>query len=158
TRRVKIAGLGKFLPSQVVTSAELEERMGLEAGWIAGHTGVEQRHYVKDETASYMGAHAARAALEDAGAALSDVGLLICAAGSTEQQIPCTAVLIQRELGKAADGIPCFDVNSTCLSFLHGLDVAAHAVANGAHRAVLVVSTEVSSVALNYRERESSVL
>jgi 3-oxoacyl-[acyl-carrier-protein] synthase III len=158
TRRVKLAGLGKSLPRRVVKSAELEERLGLEPGWIERKTGVAERRYVTDETASSLGAEAARAALERARVRLSDVELLICASGTMEQTIPCTAVLIQRALGPEADGIPCFDVNSTCLSFLHGLDVAANAVALGASRTVLVVSSEVASVGLDWKEKESCVL
>lgn len=157
-RNVRIAGLGKALPPHVVTSQELEDRLGLEAGWVERKTGVRERRFVTTETASELGAEAARRALEDAGATLQDVQLIIVAAGSSEQTIPCTAVLVQKQLGKEADGIPCFDVNSTCLSFVNGLDVAASLVATGAYRGVLVVSPEISSHALNWAEQESCVL
>jgi 3-oxoacyl-[acyl-carrier-protein] synthase III len=157
-RRVKIAGIGKCLPSRVVTSAELEERLGLERGWIERKTGIVERRYVRDETVSSMGAEAARAALSDAGRSLAGTDLLICASACTEQKIPCTAVFIQRALGPEAEGVPCFDVNSTCLSFLHGLEIAANAVAMGSARQVLVVSSEVSSAALDWSQKESCVL
>ncbi|WP_224241402.1 beta-ketoacyl-ACP synthase 3 [Hyalangium gracile] len=157
-RRVKIAGLGKSLPRRVVTSAELETRLGLEPGWIERKTGVAERRHATDETAASLGAEAARVALQRAGLTLGDVGLILCASGTPQQTIPCTAVFFQRELGPEAHGIPCFDVNSTCLSFLTGLDVAANAVALGQHRAVLVVSADLASVGLNWNEKESCVL
>jgi 3-oxoacyl-[acyl-carrier-protein] synthase-3 len=158
-RPVKIAGLGKHLPERVITSAALERELGLEEGWIAHRTGVlERRRVGEGETQSRMGAAAARAAIADAGASLADIGLIVCASGGMEQAIPCTASLIQRELGLAAGGVPCFDVNATCLSFLVGLDVAANYVAAGGYETVLVVSSEASSVAIDWKEPESAVL
>jgi 3-oxoacyl-[acyl-carrier-protein] synthase-3 len=161
-RPVKIAGLGKYLPERVVRSDELERELGLEAGWIAKRTGVVERRRIADgETQSQMGAAAARAALADAGwgaADAGDLGLIVCASGGMEQAIPCTAALLQRELGLAAAGVPCFDVNATCLSFLVALDLAANYVELGAYASVLVVSTEASSVAIDWTEHESAVL
>jgi 3-oxoacyl-[acyl-carrier-protein] synthase-3 len=158
-RTVKIAGIGKHLPGAVITSASLEHRLGLPSGWIERKTGVrERRHVVPGETQSRMGAAAGRAAIADAGAAPGDVDLIICASGGQEQPVPCTAALIQRELGLAEAGVPGFDVNSTCLSFVQGLDVAAHYVAGGGYRAVLVIATEAPSTAIDWNEHESAVL
>lgn len=157
-RRVKIAGIGKYLPETVVTSAELEARMNLPAGWIEHHTGVVERRHARGETVSEMGAHAARAALADARLEVGDVDMIVNAAASPEQCIPCTAVFVQRALGEKARGIPCFDVDSTCLSFLFGLEVASSLVAAGTYRNVLVVSSELPSIAVNWKEAESSVL
>jgi 3-oxoacyl-[acyl-carrier-protein] synthase-3 len=157
-RRVRIAGIGKALPSRVVTSAELEQRLRLEPGWIERKTGVRERRHATGESASQLGADAARAALSHAGATLADVDLVVCAAASSEQTIPCTAVLVQKQLGPGADGIPCFDVDATCLSFVYGIDVAAALVQSGAYRGVLVVSPEIGSPAIDWSEEESCVL
>ncbi len=158
-RPVRIAGLGKYLPERIVTSAELERDLGIEPGWIARRTGVvERRRMAEGETQLKMGAAAAQRAVADAGATLDDVGLIVCASGGMEQAIPCTAALLQRELGLAARGVPCFDVNATCLSFLVALDLAANYVELGAYASVLVVSTEASSVAIDWAEHESAVL
>src|SRR4051794_33152284 len=100
SKRVKIAGIGKHLPERRVMSAELESRLQLEAGWIARKTaGVERRHAEEGVTQSEMGAHAARAALLDAGMKVSDIDLILCASAAPEQCIPCTAVFVQRALG-----------------------------------------------------------
>jgi 3-oxoacyl-[acyl-carrier-protein] synthase-3 len=157
-RRVKIAGIGKYLPARRVSSTELEGRLGLSPGWIERKTGVRERRYAETEVQSQMGAHAARAALDDSGVSLKDIDLIISASATPEQCIPCTAVFIQRALGAEAEGVPCFDVDSTCLSFVFGLEVAASFVASGSYRNVLVVSAELPSVALDWKEPESSVL
>jgi 3-oxoacyl-[acyl-carrier-protein] synthase-3 len=140
----------------VITSTELEQRLGLKPGWIEQRTGVRERRFVAGETASELGAEAARRAIADAGATLADVDLIICAAGSAEQTIPCTAVLIQKQLG--CRGVPCFDLNSTCISFLNGIDVAANMLVSGGYRGILVVTPEIASSSLNWSEEESCVL
>ena len=62
-----------------------------------------------------------------------------------EQAIPCMAVLVHRRLGLGESGIPAFDVNATCLSFVTALDLAAASVAIGRYRRVLIVSSGAST-------------
>lgn len=64
------------------------------------------------------------------------------------QPIPAMAPLIVRNLGMADGATTAFDVNSTCLSFVTGLDVAARMISGGAAQTALVVSSEVASRAL----------
>lgn len=155
---VKIAGLGAFLPEQVVTSAELEAAYGLAPGWVARTTGITERRRATHETTAGMAAAAGRRALEAAGLGLADVDLIVAASSGPQQAIPCTAAFIQRELGAPEGASACFDINATCLSFLFALQTVAHLVAAGSYRAALVVSSEVASRSLNPREPESAVL
>ncbi|MDB5099178.1 MAG: beta-ketoacyl-ACP synthase [Cyanobacteria bacterium RYN_339] len=157
-RNVKILGTGRYLPGQPVGAVELGQRLGLEAGWIESRSGVLTRYFVKDETSSLMGARAAQAALDDAGLTFADIDCMVCTAGAPEQVIPCTAALIQKQMGQADSGVACFDINSTCLSFLTGLDTLSYLVAAGRYRRVLVVATEIASVALNWNDRESATI
>ncbi|MCX6040801.1 MAG: hypothetical protein NTV69_06680 [Caldilinea sp.] len=153
-----IAGVGRYLPTRIVTNEELEAEHGLAAGWIARYTGVHQRHRVTDETSSYMGAQAAREALDDARMTLADIDLILNASGTPEQSIPDTGVLIQRQLGVRAAGIPAMSIHATCMSFLVALDISATLIAAGRYRSILIVSTEISSAALNVREPENFTL
>lgn len=157
-RRVKIEGMGRYLPKRRVTAEALEAQMGLEPGWIEKKSGVMTRYFVDDETSSEMGARAAEAALADAGLTFEDIDCLVCVSGSPEQAIPCTAALIQKAMGQADSGTPAFDINSTCLSFLTGLDTMSYLVEAGRYRRVLLVSAEISSVALDWREKESATI
>jgi 3-oxoacyl-[acyl-carrier-protein] synthase-3 len=157
-RNVKILGTGRYLPTNAISAAELGARLGLEQGWVESRSGVLTRYFVQDETSSHMGAMAAEAALRDAGLDFADIDCLICTSGAPEQVIPCTAALIQKALGQADSGVPCFDVNSTCLSFLTGLDTLSYLVAAGRYRRVLIVAPEIASVALNWQDRESATI
>ncbi len=156
---VKIAGLGHYLPSRRVANAEIEEPLGLKPGWIARATGVlERRRASGDDTNSRMAAHAARRALESAGREIEDIDLIVGASASPEQMIPCTAALVQRELGAPEGASACFDINATCLSFAAALQLVAPLIASGVYRTALVFSSEVIAESLNPNEPESASL
>jgi 3-oxoacyl-[acyl-carrier-protein] synthase-3 len=155
---LKIAGIGRYLPSRVVSSAEVERLCGLDAGWIERKTGVRERRWVNGETNSFMGAQAAREAVAAAGLALADIDLIINASGSQEQAIPDGGPLIQRQLGLETSGVPCLSVHATCLSFIAAVDLSSSLLATGRARRILVVSADIGSVGLNLKEPESASL
>jgi 3-oxoacyl-[acyl-carrier-protein] synthase-3 len=155
---VKIAGLGWYLPARRVTSAELTTRFNAPPGAIERTTGVAERRYAGDETAAGMGAAAARMALEHAGLRSADLDAIIGASSAPQQSIPCTAALVQRELGAPEGRSLCFDINATCLSFLVALQTAAQYIAAGIYRHILIYSSEIASPSLNPRQWESAAL
>lgn len=157
-RRVQIMGVGKYLPRNVVTAEEIDEKLGTRKGWVAKKAGVLTRHFVAGETASEMGAAAAREALTKAGLKLSDIDCIVCASGTMEQAIPCTASLIYSELDPTHMGIPAFDINSTCLSFITAFDHMSYLITAGRYRHILIVSTEIASIGLDWKQKESSAL
>jgi len=61
------------------------------------------------------------------------------------QPIPATAPLVMRKLGMIDGAASAFDVNSMCLGFLTGMEVAARQIDAGAARHVLVCSSEIAS-------------
>jgi 3-oxoacyl-[acyl-carrier-protein] synthase III len=93
-RHVALAGFGVFLPERRVPSEELDILFGTPTGWVERATGVRERRWVGDETAEQMAACAARRALAAADVDPDDVGLVIAAAASPRQLIPCTAVFV----------------------------------------------------------------
>lgn len=146
------------MPRAVVTATEMDQRLGQSAGWSEKVSDVRLRHFVDGETASYMGARAAEGALSQAGLSWRDIDCLVCASGTMEQPIPCNAALLQREIGADAFGIPAFDINTTCLSFLTALDTLSYLVAAGRYRSVMIVSSEIASLGLDWSNKESAVL
>lgn len=156
-RKVKIVGMGRYLPNKIVTSEEIDELLHLPKGWTKKKSGVEKRYYVENETASYMGAKASEKALQNADLSLDDIDCIVSTSGTMEQPIPCTASLIHEKL-KPKKPIPAFDINSTCLSFVTGFDVLSHLIQSGAYNRILFVSTEIASVGINKEQKESYVL
>lgn len=158
TLPLKIIGVGRYLPSRVVPSTEVETLCGLPVGWIERRTGVRERRWVNGESNSFMAAEAAKEALDDAGLQLEDIDLILNASGTPEQAIPDMAPLVQRQLGLGDSGIACLSVHSTCLSFLVAIDMASLMLANKRYNNILIVSADIASVALNYKQPESASL
>ena len=155
---LKIIGLGRYLPSHIVHSSELETVYSLPSGWVEQRNGVRQRRRVTDETSSFMAAEAAREALEEAGLEPGELNLIINASGTVEQAIPDTGALIQRHLGLGRSGIPSMSVHTTCLSFITAMDVAATYLNSGRYRNILIASSDISSCGINPKEPESASL
>lgn len=99
-----------------------------------------------------IGVAAATQALEQAGRAAGDVDAVLCAASNMERPYPAMAIEIQQELG--IDGFG-FDMNVACSSATFGIQTAADYIRAGNARSVLVVSPEITSGHLNWRDRDS---
>ncbi|MCX7747688.1 MAG: beta-ketoacyl-ACP synthase III [Clostridia bacterium] len=157
-RYVKILGTGKYLPKKMVTSAELDKKLELRSGWVYKKTGIKHRHHVDGETASDMAVMAINQALQNANLTIDDIGCIISTSGTYEQAIPCTAALIKEKMGIRDSHSPAFDINSTCLGFVVGLDTLSYLIEAGRYNHVVLVSSDISSVGINYEQHESYVL
>jgi 3-oxoacyl-[acyl-carrier-protein] synthase III len=156
---IRILGTGECLPGTCVQSQALDESWKKKVGWTLKHSGIERRYYASEgETTSFMGALAARSALAAAGMEAYELDCIVSACSVMEQAIPCTGVLIQRQLGLGESGIPAFDINATCLSFIAALDLLSVAMAAGRYRRVLVVSSEIASAGLRWDDPETAML
>jgi 3-oxoacyl-[acyl-carrier-protein] synthase-3 len=156
---VRIQGSGAVRPVQRLSSDDIDRRMGRTVGWTASNFAIAERGVASgDETSSSLAAEAARAALDVAGWRAEDLDAVVGACAVMEQPIPGAATLVQRRLGLGDSGIPAFDVNATCLSFLVALDLASMGFAAGRWRKVLVFSADIASAALNFDDPEASVI
>lgn len=156
---VKIIGMGRYLPRNKVFSTELDTKLNLPIGSVQKKSGLISRHFVSaDETTSYMGAQAALMAMQQANINLTDIDAIIGACGVGEQPIPCTSALIQKQLGLEQSGIACFDVNSTCLSFVSALDIASYLIEGGRFKRILIVSSDIASIGLNWQDMETCTI
>ena len=99
-----------------------------------------------------IGVAAARQALERAGRKPEDVDAVLCAASNMQRPYPAMAIEIQKALG--IDGFG-FDMNVACSSATFGIQTAADYIRAGNARSVLVVSPEITSGHLNWRDRDS---
>jgi beta-ketodecanoyl-[acyl-carrier-protein] synthase len=99
-----------------------------------------------------IGVDAARQALERAGREPADVDAVLCAASNMQRAYPAMAIEIQDSLGVEGFG---FDMNVACSSATFGIQTAADYIRSGNARSVLVVSPEITSGHLNWRDRDS---
>jgi 3-oxoacyl-[acyl-carrier-protein] synthase-3 len=153
----RITGTGSALPRQIVTNAQLAERVDTSDEWIVARTGIRQRHIAQaDETTATLATAAARAALEDAGIDASAIDLIVLATATPDNTFPATATKVQHALG--CNGGIAFDVAAVCSGFLYALSVADSLLKTGMAKRALVIGAETFSRILDWEDRTTCVL
>jgi 3-oxoacyl-[acyl-carrier-protein] synthase-3 len=169
-----IHGMGHFHPENVISNRFLEElEIGTTDAWIVDRVGIRTRRtvlpldYIKttknadvragQEAAVYTngetGKRAALMACARAGIQPKDIGMVIAGGSNPSWATPGDSSLVAEALGVDAIAI---DMNSACSSFatqLHFLSTMTNLPPW-----VLVVSTENTTRAIDYRDRSAAVL
>lgn len=137
-RHVEIAGYGVCLPNHTVKFGD------------------QTRHRVveNEQTQLDLAEIAIRNALAKANLTINDIDCLVSASAVGVQPIPCTAALIHERVAKGLS-IPAMDVNTTCTSFISSLSTMSYLIEDGEYDRVLIVSSEVGSLGLNPKQKES---
>ena len=156
-RRVKIAGLGTYVPPRLLTNADLEKMVDTTNEWILQRTGIRERHIVDPGVAtSDIAAPAAQAALAEAGLAATDIGFIVVGTTTPDTIFPSTACLVQAKIGaKKAWG---FDLGAACSGFTYSLSTGWAMVATGAVEHALVIGADVMSSIIDYTDRSTCIL
>jgi 3-oxoacyl-[acyl-carrier-protein] synthase-3 len=156
-RRVKISGLGTYVPERVLTNADFEKMVDTTDEWILKRTGIRQRHVVDPGVAtSDIAVPAARAALLEAGLTPNDIGFIVVGTTTPDTMFPSTACLVQTKLG--ANHAWGFDLGAACSGFTYALTVGWSMVATGAVEHALVVGADVMSSIIDYTDRATCIL
>jgi 3-oxoacyl-[acyl-carrier-protein] synthase III len=149
-----IRGFGAYLPSRVVTNAELAARLDCEAGWILDVSGIEERRYAAPhESVASMGIAAAEQCLERAGVQPRDLGMILVSSGSSERRFPGPASAIAHAL--SIDGIPAIDIPIASAGSLFGMALAASL--SQIHGNILVIASEKMSAIVSREPLERGV-
>ncbi len=155
--RSRLRGTGSALPANVVTNAELAERVDTSDEWIVERTGIRQRYIAEDgETTSTLAIAAARAALDDARIEAGEIDLIVLATATPDNTFPATATKVQHALG--CNGCIAFDVAAVCSGFLYALATADSMLQSGMAKRALVIGAETFSRILDWEDRTTCVL
>ncbi|HHQ6599972.1 TPA: beta-ketoacyl-ACP synthase III [Serratia fonticola] len=153
----KILGTGSYLPAQVRTNADLEKMVDTSDEWIVTRTGIRERRIAApDETVATMSFHAASHALEMAGVAKEDIGLIVVATTTSSHAFPSSACQVQQMLG--IQDCAAFDIAAACAGFTYALSVADQYVKNGAVKHALVIGSDALSRTLDPEDRGTIIL
>jgi 3-oxoacyl-[acyl-carrier-protein] synthase-3 len=156
-RGVRIAGVGHYVPTGVLTNADLERMLDTSDEWITTRTGMKERHVATvEEPTSELALAAARNAIASAGIEPRDLDCIIVATVTPDYQFPATACILGSKLGIA--GVPAFDLEIACSGFIYGLTVASSLVRTGVFKRILLVGAEELSRIINYDDRSTAVL
>lgn len=152
-----MAGIGHYLPQNIVTNADLEKIVDTSDEWIKSRSGIERRHFVaKGETTSDLAAAAARAALLDANLSAGDIDAIVLATSTADLTFPSAATMVQAKIGMR-QGFA-FDVQAVCAGFIYALSTANALILSGQAKRVLVIGAESFSKLMDWQDRTTSVL
>ena len=154
---IKIAGLGFYVPSTVITNDDLAKIVDTSDEWIKTRTGIEKRRVLSgNETALDMGIAAAKKAIDKAGIEPNEIDYIIAAACLGTHIYPSTACEIQAAIG--ANNAVCFDITAACAGLIYGMGISKSFIESGMAKKVLIVATEALSHCLDWTDRSTCVL
>lgn len=147
-----ISGVGHYLPERVVTNHDLEKKLDVTHDYVVKLTGVHTRRWAsEEETVTYMATRASRDAIEQAGIADEDIGMIIFSTLGSDKQFPGGGCDLQNALN--IPGIPALDIRNVCTGFIYGLSVADQYIKTGMHKHILLVASELQSTSLDLTPR-----
>jgi 3-oxoacyl-[acyl-carrier-protein] synthase-3 len=154
-RSIGILGVGKCVPSQLLTNEDVERGCGLELGTIEAKTGVKKRYIASDsETASELSARACSDALDFAKVSPAEVSTLIACTFTADYVMPALACKVHQILGTSNAGA--FDLMANCTGFQVGLNVMADRMAcDQAQKYGLVLGAALQSRYVNWSDPDS---
>ncbi|KPW53349.1 putative 3-oxoacyl- synthase III [Pseudomonas syringae pv. broussonetiae] len=144
------------------SAAFIEKASGIKSRFVMDKQGILDPQRMKpnlpergnDERSilCQMGGAAAEQALQRAGKTAADIDGVIVACSNLQRAYPAISIEIQEALGVAGYG---FDMNVACSSATFGIQAACNSVQLGQARALLVISPEICTAHLNFRDRDS---
>lgn len=155
---MKIIATGTALPAQKITSAQLDAQLNKPAGYVERRSGIVHRYHAsRDASQAELGAQALRSALADGHLAPDSIDLLLFASAVPIQALPYSASHVLK-VSPLPAGTACFDINSSCVSFISALQVAGALLNAGAYRRIAIVSTDLASRGIDWADEESSLI
>jgi 3-oxoacyl-[acyl-carrier-protein] synthase III len=156
-RRSVVLGCGSYLPSHVMTNADLAGKMDTSDEWIVQRTGIHERRIAAaGEHTSHMAIRAAQAALAHAHVDAQSIDLIVLATSTPDNTFPASAVSVQAGLGITHGAA--FDLQAVCSGFVYGLATADSLLKSGGFSRALVIGSETFSRILDWTDRSTCVL
>lgn len=153
----KIVGSGSYFPAQVRTNADLEKMVDTSDEWIIERTGIKERRIsAEHENVAYMGAEAAKKALEMAGLETTDIDMIVMGTTSSHVDLPSAACNVQKYLD--LPHVPAFDVAAACSGFIYSLSIADQYIRTGMAKRILVIGADALSHMCDPTDRSTIIL
>lgn len=155
--RVKISGTGSCMPEKILTNHDIAKMVDTNHEWIFARTGISERRIAAEgQFTSDLATTAAQRALEMAGVAAGDIGLIALGTISADYPWPATACIVQKNLG--ATNAYAYDISAACSGFVYALASAVDYIASGRGKKALVIGAETMSRIVDWSDRNTCVL
>jgi 3-oxoacyl-[acyl-carrier-protein] synthase-3 len=155
--KIGIVALGRYLPAQKLTNADLEKLVETSDEWIMTRTGIKERRIAAvDEKTSDLAIKAAFDALKDSPVKAEDIEAVFVATTTPDSGYPSMACLVQKAVG--AKKAFAMDISAACAGFLYAMIAAKQFIATGLAKNALVVAADRSSTIIDWKDRNTCVL
>ena len=155
--RSVILGCGCYLPSRVLTNADLAKTVDTSDEWIVQRTGIHERRIAApNELTSDLALRAAQAALANAKVDAQSIDLIVVATSTPDNTFPAAAVSVQAGLGITHGAA--FDLQAVCSGFVFGLAAVDGLLKVGTFKRALLIGAETFSRILDWSDRTTCVL
>ncbi|MFI6132071.1 beta-ketoacyl-ACP synthase III [Micromonospora sp. NPDC051141] len=152
----RIAAMGHYQPSRVVTNDELAQFVDTNDEWIRDRVGIATRRIAGEETVADMATAAAGKALASSGLTAADIDLVVVATCTSVDRSPNVACRVAAKLGVNAPAA--YDLNTACSGFAYALGTVDHAIRAGAARNALVIGAEKLSDVTDWTDRSTCII
>jgi 3-oxoacyl-[acyl-carrier-protein] synthase III len=155
--KVKITGVGHYLPDKVINNKFLSENYSISEQDILRKTGIKERRYVDEATTTAdIVCHAINDLLKNASMGIEDIDCIIVGTLTPDYFFPSTAVCAINQIkAKKAWG---FDLSAACSGFCYGVSTATAMIQQGNLRKVIVCGADRMSTTLNNFDYKTAVL
>jgi 3-oxoacyl-[acyl-carrier-protein] synthase-3 len=156
-RSCSVLSVGSYVPSRVLTNADLEKMVNTSDEWITTRTGIKERRIAADDqTTSDLATEAAKLSLKRAGLSAEELDLVIVATITPDYVFPATACIVQQKIG--ARRAAAFDLEAACSGFIYGLEIGQQFITSCTYDTVLVIGAEKLSTIIDWNDRNTCVL
>ena len=153
-----ITAIEGYVPSYVLTNAELETMVETSDEWITSRTGIKERRLLKGEgkATSDMAVEAANGLLVKRGISAEEIDIILFATVTPDMLFPSTACILADKIG--AKNCWAYDISAACSGFLFSLQTGASFIESGMAKKVLVVGGDKMSSIIDYTDRNTCVI
>ena len=155
TRGAKVCGVAATVPKTTESNRDYDLISDAERAMFIKTTGIEQRHIaLHGETTGDLCTHSAETLIKALQWNKDEIDLLIFVSQSPDHFLPATSIICQDRLG-LKKSTASFDINLGCSGYVYGLSVAASMMASGGFRKALLLVGDISTAALNRKDKST---
>ena len=156
-RNANITAVGKYLPKNILTNADLEKMVDTNDEWIQSRTGIQERRIVdKGEASVEMSVNAIQQILDSRNLDPTEIDAIIIGTVTPDMLFPSCAALIQHRIG--ATNAWGYDLSAACSGFIFALQSGSALIESGQCEKVIIVGVDTMSSILDYEDRNTCIL
>ena len=152
----RIAGIGAYVPENLITNDDLAKIVDTNDEWIRTRTGIRERRISSGEGTRHLAAKAAERALAAAGVAPEELDIIILGTSSPDRNYPSDACSVQAAIG--AVNAVAFDISAACAGFIFAMNIVEGFFKAGIYKTALIIGAETLSKVTDWNDRGTCVL